>query len=327
MDTKQKTPNHRVMIRYLLGELSEQEQLQFEGKYFGDDDWFEQLLAIEDELIDDYVQGQLSQRERERFEKYFLTTPQHRERVEFAKALQQYAAEEQKENAPASVAPSPKSDPWWRSMLNFLLTPHPVLQPAFATAVVVMMLGSAWLFVQTIHLRDQFAQFEMERAEGLERKRSLQQQTDEQREQSRELANELENAKRLRAELEQKLATAPPQQPAAVSFALSSGAVRDIEGAKRLVIPPGAEVVQFQPDFEDEGEYKSYRAVLKTAEGEEVWSQGMLKARLSDAGKTVVLNVPALIFSENDYILTLIGVTAAKAMEVVERYPFSVARK
>jgi len=327
MDTKPKTRDHRIMIRYLLRELSEQEQLQLEEQYFGDDGWFEQLLAIEDELIDDYVQSQLSRRERERFEKYFLTTPQRRERVEFAKALQRYAAEEQKESAPVSAAPSPQPEPWWRSMLNFLLAPHPALQPAFATAMVVIMLGSAWLFVQTLHLQDQLAQFQAEQKEGLARRRGLQQQTDEQREQSRELANELENAKRLRAELEQKLAKAPPQQPAAVSFALGAGAVRDIEGAKRLAIPRGAEVVQLQPDFEDGGEYKSYRAVLRTAEGEEVWSQGMLKARLSDAGQIVALNIPALVFDDNDYILTLTGVKPDKTMEVVGSYPFSVAKK
>jgi hypothetical protein len=315
------------MIRYLLGELPEQEQIQLEEQYFGDDDWFEQLLASEEELIDDYVQGLLSQRERERFEKYFLTTPQRRERVEFAKTLQRYAAEEQKESAPAAAAPSPQPERWWRSVLNFLLAPHPVLQPAFAMAVVVLMLGSSWLFVQTMRLQDQLAQFEMEQTEELERRRSLQQQTDEQREQSRELASELENAKRLRLQLEEQLAKAPLRQPATVSFALSAGALRDIEGAKRLAIPRGAEMVQLQPDFDDDGEYKSYRAVLKTAEGEEVWSQGMLQARTTDAGKTVLLNVPALVFGENDYILTLIGVTADKVPEVVESYSFSVIKK
>ena len=327
MDTKQKAPNHRVMIRYLLGELSEQEQLQLEEQYFGDDDWFEQFLAIEEELIDDYVQGQLSRRERERFEKYFLTTPQRRERVEFAKALKQYTAEEQKASAPASAAPSPQPEPWWRFFLNFLLAPHPVLQPAFAMAVVVMMLGSAWLFVQTMHLEDQLAQFQAEQREGLERRRSLPPEPNDPSEQIRELAEKLNHEKRQREQLEQKLAKAQPPQPAVVSFALGAGALRDIEGAKRLVIPRGAEVVQLQPDFEDGGEYKSYRSVLRTAEGEEVWSQGMLKARLSDAGKTVVLNVPALVFIDNNYILTLIGVKPDKTMEIVGSYPFSVAKK
>jgi hypothetical protein len=236
-----------------------------------------------------------------------------------------YAGEKQVESMPAAVSPKPV--PWWRSVLNFLVTPHPVLQPAFATAVLVMMLGGAWLYVHTMHLRDQLAQFQMERTEGLERRRGLQQQINEQREQSRELAQELENEKRLRAQLEQKLAQAQAPRPAVVSFMLGAGALRDIAGAQRMVIPRGAEVVQLQPDFEDEGEYTSYRATLRTAEGEEVWSQGMLKARLSDAGKTVVLNVPVLVFSENDYVLTLVGVAANKTMEIVESYSFSVVKK
>ncbi len=324
---KQKTQDHRIIVRYLLRELAEKEQVRLEEQYFTDDGWFEQLLAVEEELIDDYVQGQLSRRERERFEKYFLTTPQRRQRVEFAKALIHYVSEEQKESASASVAPSPKPDPWWRSMLNFLVTPYPILQPAFATAVVVMMLGGAWLFVQTMHLRDQLAQFQMERTEGLERKRGLQPEPNDQAEQIRELAEKLENEKRQREQLEQKLAKAQPTQPAVVSFALGAGALRDIEGAKRLVIPRAAEVVQLQPDFDDEGEYKSYRAAIKTAEGEEVWSRAELQARTTDAGKTVLLNVPALVFGENDYILTLIGVTSAKEIEVVENYHFNVVKR
>src|SRR5215831_10631454 len=55
------TVNEREhMAAYLLGELQPQEELILEQDYFSSDDRYEQLLAIEDELAYDYVEGRLS---------------------------------------------------------------------------------------------------------------------------------------------------------------------------------------------------------------------------------------------------------------------------
>ena len=42
--------------------------------YFVDDDVFEQLSALEDELIDDYVRGNLAEPQRKQFELHFLNS-------------------------------------------------------------------------------------------------------------------------------------------------------------------------------------------------------------------------------------------------------------
>ena len=77
----------KTMTRYLLGELSEQEQAALEKRYFADREVFNQLLQVEGELVDDHARGQLSTEMRQRFERSYLTHPSRRERVEFAKAL------------------------------------------------------------------------------------------------------------------------------------------------------------------------------------------------------------------------------------------------
>lgn len=79
--------NDQLMIRYLLGEASEQERTQIEKQFFADDNFFEHLLTIEDELIDCYVRGKLPPHDREQFEKHFLASPEMRRRVELAKHL------------------------------------------------------------------------------------------------------------------------------------------------------------------------------------------------------------------------------------------------
>ncbi len=70
--------NDQLVIRYLLGEASQQEQNQIEEQFFADDDFFEHLLAVEDELIDCYLRSELAPREREQFEKHFLASPEKR---------------------------------------------------------------------------------------------------------------------------------------------------------------------------------------------------------------------------------------------------------
>lgn len=77
----------KIITAYLLGELSEHEQEQLEARYFADDALFEQLLAIEDELIDRYARGEISGPERLRLERHFMKSPARRKRVRFAEAL------------------------------------------------------------------------------------------------------------------------------------------------------------------------------------------------------------------------------------------------
>ena len=81
------TQEEELLNRYLLGELTEEEQARVEERLFRDDIFFEQLQALKEELVDDYVQGELSAHEREQFEKRFLASPQWREQVQFSKAL------------------------------------------------------------------------------------------------------------------------------------------------------------------------------------------------------------------------------------------------
>lgn len=70
-----------MITAYLMGELSEPEQEQMEVRYFTDDDLFQRLLALEDDLINRYARGVMSDGERKRCERYFMKSPARRERV------------------------------------------------------------------------------------------------------------------------------------------------------------------------------------------------------------------------------------------------------
>ena len=53
--------NQREYMRsYLLGVLTEAEQTALEDHFLNDDEVFEQLVAVENELVDTYARGQLN---------------------------------------------------------------------------------------------------------------------------------------------------------------------------------------------------------------------------------------------------------------------------
>src|SRR5262245_31044689 len=90
---KDEADNEKLLTRYLLGRLPEEQQLQVEGEFLSDDQRYEWLLALENELFYDYAQNKLSPDEREQFEKRFLSSEQNRKRAMIASAVAQKMSE------------------------------------------------------------------------------------------------------------------------------------------------------------------------------------------------------------------------------------------
>ncbi len=105
------------MTQYWLGELSPEAEQRLEDRYFADDDLFEQLLAVKEELFDAYARGELSEAERERFEQHLLQSPKGSEELEFARGFTGALDREIAENAAAPdsaespTAPDPSPPP------------------------------------------------------------------------------------------------------------------------------------------------------------------------------------------------------------------------
>jgi hypothetical protein len=147
----------RQSIReYLLGRLPPAEQPQFEDRLLTDDEFYEELVIIEDELVDDYLRGDLTAADRASFDSFYLLAPEHQEKLNFARAFSRYlTAQSQAGHEPAAhsaelgEAPadqarelrtrSPK--PWF----GFLPMRSPALGYAMIGVLVVMVLGVSWL--------------------------------------------------------------------------------------------------------------------------------------------------------------------------------------
>ncbi len=75
-----------LLVQYLTGKLGPEEKLRLEEEYLGDQALFEELLAVQTELIDSYARGQLPSADARSLMRHF--TPQEfRQRVVFSHAL------------------------------------------------------------------------------------------------------------------------------------------------------------------------------------------------------------------------------------------------
>jgi anti-sigma-K factor RskA len=109
----------------LLGSLNDDRQKQVEERLITDADFFEELEIAEDELIDEFLSHDLSEPERDRFERHFLAAPERQRNLQFAKAMRRQITPQ--------IAPPPLV-PWW-SLQNYFV------RAAAAVAVVTILAG------------------------------------------------------------------------------------------------------------------------------------------------------------------------------------------
>lgn len=104
---KEDSARFALLKRYLLGQLAEQQMREIEQRYLADEALFDELLNVETELITQYQNGQLSSKESEQFERYFLRSAERRNRLR--------AQTKVNANDLPANAPGPKN--WWRRWL------------------------------------------------------------------------------------------------------------------------------------------------------------------------------------------------------------------
>lgn len=127
----------QITIRhYLLGQLDGDAREVFEKRLLTDDDLFDELLAIEDELIDEYLVGAMGEDERASFEKKFLMTPERHQKMRFARALRKYSTTHPLEEPSQIGKPTRKLSNWPQLFSN----PY-VRSVAFASLLLIAAFG------------------------------------------------------------------------------------------------------------------------------------------------------------------------------------------
>lgn len=137
--------------QYLLGQAPQEDSARLEEQILTDETLFQELLAVEDELVDDYLNDKLSPGELLSFENHFLLAPDHQRKLRFGRALHKYldvagtpeVATEAAENLSPEKTYVARSSPqrnWFQRFSN------PILAYSLA-AVVLLSIGGGSLLV------------------------------------------------------------------------------------------------------------------------------------------------------------------------------------
>lgn len=306
------------MAGYLLGEMSGEERARFEEEFAGDRDLFEELVDVENDLVDSYATGRLTDAERRAFESHYLATPARRARAELATSLIGHLSSLKPavpmpggQESDGELSTSRGNAASWRSYI-----------PAMRIAALVMLgLGLAGglgiLVWSDQRLRHELAKVQAENADLRRDENALRQDV-------ARLTRQVQET----AAGDTQGAAIPRASAAEVALlALSSGLVRSGDRENRLVILPGTTLVRLQLEL-GQRPYETYAASLETAEGVRIWQKKSLRSeRTPEHGRVVLVELPASTLPNGDYILKLGGIMANGQEAVVDAYAFRAVRQ
>ena len=82
--------DHDITRRYLLGQLTDDEEQKLEERLLSEDDFLQEVELTKDELAQEYVSGELTVKERKWLQENFLASPEGKQKHEFAKTFDHY---------------------------------------------------------------------------------------------------------------------------------------------------------------------------------------------------------------------------------------------
>jgi anti-sigma factor RsiW len=334
--------NETIIIGYLLGELPEEDLQRVERRFLEDEDLFNELEEIEDELVDDYVTGSLSVDRRAAFEKYFLRSAERRDKVEFAQALTERASLWKKTRETevfnsALVADERSGESGAGSQKQAELLSKRWLRPvpawrqwAAIAAAVVFAVASVGLWLKVSRLQRDLAstrehQVALLHSEAQSRKSSADLQS--------ELSAEQKQTQALEEKINdfERLASLDPGTKIVYGIRIgiehlsSDSKGEGTRKIKTLEIPAKAQLVRLSVEFE-KTDFQTFKATLRRADGSSVWTRAGLKTRASGANQSLTLAIPADKLPAGDYELVVSGVTPEGNTESVGRYALKVVR-
>jgi hypothetical protein len=303
-----------TLRQYVLGQIEEPQRLELEERLIKDQETFEALGLVEQELTEDYLDDRLADVERRGFERHFLCSVDHRRQVEFLRTLRSYAT-----NTAADLQEHPAPTFFTRIVELFRL--QPAWTGLAAAALVASIAGSLWFASRTARLNQELeqlrAQYGSEQQQGRELREQIARLTERAREPQAERGRQglPEEARTISA-----LASRAPEAPL---FALSAGLLRGGGALTRIAVPAGAQVVRLRLELPAD-DHPRYRAVLYDGNAEELWAGSKLTPERLDGRRTVTLVLPSQLLARGDYQIKLGTAPADGQFDVLATYNFRV---
>ena len=321
-----------IAKRYLLGKLSEEERTDLEERYFLDEAEFDQFEMAEGELIDRYLENELSAEDKRRFED-LVVAPGLTERVEVARLLAQRAATvAEVATPPVTIPPKPVQVGWWDRLFAI-----PAFKPAFAMSLIFLVMTTSALIVVWSKLRAGSQQLAQEQQQREELRRRIEEQQARYRTLEEKLgkseADKVQQEAQT-AEYERRLAEELKRSASPIVFAIVLNPSQGSRGsggqeAKVFTITGGASQVGLTLNVTEGSEdYLRFNASVQNIDTQKaVKTKSKLTPFTQRGQKFITLQVPAKDLPAGSYNVRVDGITAGGDVQNFQDYPFRITSR
>jgi hypothetical protein len=305
-----------IVVRYLLGLSPQEEREQVEERFLSDSAYFDNMLALEDSLVDDFVSGRMPLEQRDAFSKSFVF---RHDDVQFAAALYQSASKKNPERQEAfgeRIGPGSRIAPFARIHYASLV---------IGLAALVLLIACGILFLINRSLRNELIQSDARMAE-------LREAADEQVE--RELRRRESSERELEAERNRRM-QAERELDRQAPFSSQEPDSRPIVLRPQLASRGGAGSFT-EIRLREYGGYVPFNISTRLYSGFESFDVSFRRDGLPVVERSALgpaapgslrFKLPAGDLSPGDYVLVLTGRRKeGAAEEELERYPLRIIR-
>ncbi len=326
--------NKQKAVSYLLGELSGTERDALEERLFLDEDFSSFLSDVENDLIDEYVRGELGADENLKFEKAYLTNDTRREKLFTAQVLQSELFNQTQEQV---IVREESKVSFWESLNAFFRLPNFAMASGLAV-VLLFLLGAIWFMTADDVDKDRV---KVEENTNESFPTPPQKTPEDLSVNNQNASNTLENNEEInkpvvdsnKPKIEPKKPEVPktplnqteaPRQPRIFAFTLSPPTRSSDRPV--LKIPKDAKQVRLQILNNFEKNFVKYTVEITNENGETIF-----KSDFDSDGKrpkkSFSLNLPNEVLKSGGYEITLLGTSADGNVEEINFYNFTVNKK
>jgi len=319
-----KANRNDLATRFLLGELSEEERREVEERFLGDNEFFEQMLASEDALLDGYLSGTLDEKDQLRAKTLFESSSEQRQYVENTKRIlalvqpdvvrDETVAVAERNDGPDSS--ERKSEPQ-ESTPHSLTMPPPYLASRFSAlvwsivALAFMLLGSWSLYLAYRHrnLSAKEAAAEQSARQANETLNAEVARRD-------QLTEELESERRKNESLLAQLQSKGSQ----TTVTLEPGHLERSDKSTLPTIKVNTSLLKIRLVLDSDTKFEQYSVLITTFEGRKVQSLSLTANQVQQG--MLIMTLPVDIFGSDDFRIELSGASAGGDFKHLDDYAF-----
>lgn len=305
--------DQQVITQYLLGTLSAAESERFDELSFTDEEFIEARNAIENDLVDAYVNEELKGALLDQFERHYLASPLKRGKVELARAFLESANRLASQVADTKIKES-TSRASLRQRWVQLLGARP-WRTASAVLASIILVVFVWLVIENSRrVRD--------RNNQPARDESASQQTPERIQATNQPDVEEPTAI---PEPTKKDGVQEQSKPRLATIVLSPQ-LRSASETPEVSLNTNTDYLAIRLELEPNN-YSVYKVLLlDQTNGQVLWRSNRVNGQNTADGKVLNLRLPAELLKSRSYVLQVSGLAKRGVEEPISDYPFRVVK-